>query len=319
MFQNDDLVNGTVLLNGKGNITRFGCKNPDDPEQPKDPKAPRLPLLPPVRCTAEPGVKIPEIETLHFSRTLIPDKVSKKLRPKRYLLRIINTSFETQFVFSIDNHPLTVISADFVPVQPYNTNSLLVGIGQRYSVIVEAKQKDPKKDPEKQPDDFWIRTSIARCFKHYSDNKRYLLDGYDVTGILSYREKDHAQTPSTSPWDDISLDCRDEPAENLVPIVPWVVGPPANIPGGATGEERDVVLDTETRKNENLTYPMALFSLEMPHHNKFNPLRVNYTEPIFFQLNESDSYKWPTPWVVIPEEGTDKDWVCKIEMPFVDI
>ncbi|MCJ1359489.1 MAG: hypothetical protein MMC33_009491 [Icmadophila ericetorum] len=48
---------------------------------------------------------------------------------KKYLLRVINTSFETTFVFSIDNHMLQIISTGFVPTQPYNTTSVLVGIG----------------------------------------------------------------------------------------------------------------------------------------------------------------------------------------------
>ena len=57
---------------------------------------------------------------------------------KKYLLRIINTSFETTFIFSIDNHRLTVVGADFVPINNYSTTNIFVGIGQRYEVIVEA-------------------------------------------------------------------------------------------------------------------------------------------------------------------------------------
>lgn len=33
------------------------------------------------------------------------------------------------FVFSIDGHPLKVISTDFVPIEPYVTNSVSIGIG----------------------------------------------------------------------------------------------------------------------------------------------------------------------------------------------
>src|SRR4051812_39649381 len=62
-------------------------------------------------------------------------------KPVRYLLRVINTSFSTTFVFSIDNHKLEVVGADFVPIHPYNTSGILVGIGQRYHVIVTALPK----------------------------------------------------------------------------------------------------------------------------------------------------------------------------------
>ena len=49
------------------------------------------------------------------------------------MLILINTSVDTTFVFSIDNHILEVIEADFVPIVPYNTTNILVGIGKRFA------------------------------------------------------------------------------------------------------------------------------------------------------------------------------------------
>lgn len=49
---------------------------------------------------------------------------------KKYLLRLINTSVATTFVFSIDNHNLTVMSSDFVPIEPYVTDHVTIGIGE---------------------------------------------------------------------------------------------------------------------------------------------------------------------------------------------
>jgi hypothetical protein len=293
MFQTDDLKNGTVLLNGRGNITRFGCDAGQGKVQ---------------RCSNT--IKIPTIETLRFDEELVSEKPFPPRR-KRYLLRIINTSFETQFVFSIDNHNLTVVSADFVPIQPYSTHSIMVGIGQRYNVIVEANPIGPNHEGRK---DFWIRTGIARCFKHYTDNSKYYIDGYDATGILTYRKGD-PETPSSTPWTGIPLDCEDEPATRLVPIVPWVVGPAANsIPAGSTGEQRDVYLNTKPL-DPNKTYPLAVFSLERPDHTDFNPLRVDYDNPIFFQLDQPLNHIWPAPWVVIPENFNETDWVWNIKIP----
>lgn len=299
MFQSDDLKDGTVLLNGHGNITRFACQiHPGW-------KGVRPELK---RC--ENSTQIPTIETLRFDKQLVPNKPFPP-RPKRYLLRIINTSFETQFVFSIDNHNLTVISADFVPIQPYSTHAILVGIGQRYNIIVEANPIGLKHEGRK---DFWIRTGIAKCFRHYDQNKDSYIEGYNVTGILTYRDGP-AGIPSSTPWTDVSLDCKDEPVENLVPIVPWVVGPAANsIPANDTGEERDVYLNKKPT-NPNVTYPMAAFSLERPEHTKFNPLRVDYDNPIFFQLNQPLSHDWPTPWVVMPENLNETDWVRNMKIP----
>lgn len=76
---------------------------------------------------------------------------------KKHLLRFVNTSVDSTFAVltqnetssrvelaffqvSIDSHNMTVIQSDFVPVNPFTTSSLSIGIGQRYDVIVEANQ-----------------------------------------------------------------------------------------------------------------------------------------------------------------------------------
>ena len=59
---------------------------------------------------------------------------------KRHLLRIINPSVENTFSVSLNNHSMTVVAADFVPVNAFTTNSLFLGIGQRYDVTIDASQ-----------------------------------------------------------------------------------------------------------------------------------------------------------------------------------
>jgi FtsP/CotA-like multicopper oxidase with cupredoxin domain len=54
---------------------------------------------------------------------------------KKYILRVINTSVDTTFVFSIDNHKFEVMSSDFVPIQPYNVTHVLIGIGKLTVVL----------------------------------------------------------------------------------------------------------------------------------------------------------------------------------------
>jgi FtsP/CotA-like multicopper oxidase with cupredoxin domain len=55
---------------------------------------------------------------------------------KKHRLRLINTSAEGIQKFSIDNHTFTVIANDFVPINPYTTNVITLGVGQRSDVIV---------------------------------------------------------------------------------------------------------------------------------------------------------------------------------------
>jgi len=53
--------------------------------------------------------------------------------------------------FSIDNHTLTVVEADGTSVEPRVVQSLLVGVAQRYSVIVTLNQAAAA---------YWVRADI---------------------------------------------------------------------------------------------------------------------------------------------------------------
>ena len=83
---------------------------------------------------------------------------------KKYRMRLINTGVYSNMRFSIDNHTLTVISMDFVPIVPYQTDNVCslsihslslshhfqvaISMGQRYDVIVEANAE---------VDNYWLR------------------------------------------------------------------------------------------------------------------------------------------------------------------
>lgn len=59
---------------------------------------------------------------------------------KRHRLRLINPSADNTFTISIVGHTMTVIEADFVPVQPYAITQVYLGVGQRYDVVINADQ-----------------------------------------------------------------------------------------------------------------------------------------------------------------------------------
>ena len=47
-----------------------------------------------------------------------------------YRLRLVNGAIDTHFKFSIDNHTMTVMSTDLVPIEPYTTDVLNIAIGE---------------------------------------------------------------------------------------------------------------------------------------------------------------------------------------------
>ena len=142
-------------------------------------------------------------------------------RAKRYLLRLINTSFQSTFIFSIDNHWLQIVTADFVPIEPYYNTSIFIGIGQRYNVIVEAKPDGDINDTE---GNFWIRTSTPPRFCGVAQDP---VKQTNQTGILRYNNRSTA-LPNSLPWRGVSVKCSDETYTSLRPKIPWYIGKPAN-------------------------------------------------------------------------------------------
>ncbi|EXJ86620.1 hypothetical protein A1O3_03573 [Capronia epimyces CBS 606.96] len=57
---------------------------------------------------------------------------------KTHRLRFVNTGTSAFETISIDGHTMTVIANDFVPVQPYDTEFVTIGVGQRVDVLVTA-------------------------------------------------------------------------------------------------------------------------------------------------------------------------------------
>ncbi|KAI0315482.1 Cupredoxin [Amylostereum chailletii] len=67
---------------------------------------------------------------------------------KRYRFRVVSISCDSNFIFSIDQHDLTVIEADGVNTQPFVVNSIQIFAAQRYSIVLNANQP---------PANYWIR------------------------------------------------------------------------------------------------------------------------------------------------------------------
>ncbi|CAG8680799.1 26314_t:CDS:2 [Dentiscutata erythropus] len=145
----------------------------------------------------------------NYSSELAVYKVQKG---KKYRFRIINTSSESFFIFSIDGHKLKVIEVEGTYVKPFYVNRLPLHIAQRYSVIVEADQ-DAK--------DYWIRATMSpECTPN--DNETINHDSkinYNVTGILSYEGSSTGGKGSDSvPFTDVVTPCRNLNSSLIKPL-----------------------------------------------------------------------------------------------------
>ena len=213
---------------------------------------------------------------------------------KKYLLRLINTSTASTYIFSIDNHKIKVVGADFVPIEPYDTDSVLIGIGQRYHVIVEAKPTGDNRSKEKHA--YWIRTTVAARCSGFARG----VDPDDRTGILHYEGVSKSVIPDTRRGT-FNLTCSDEPYDKLKPVVPWKVGRPSNEQETSTFQ---VGLDTAPYDGPNPP-PAGEFSHWVLGKQ---PLWLNFSNPTILDVNKQKQ-NWPPAYVVVPEPVNNNTWV----------
>lgn len=71
---------------------------------------------------------------------------------RKYRLRLVNIAVDNYIQVSLDNHPFEVIAADYVPIQPFSAEWLVMGIGQRYDVIITANQT---------AGNYWFRSNVS--------------------------------------------------------------------------------------------------------------------------------------------------------------
>lgn len=147
---------------------------------------------------------------------------------KRHRVRLINGSAGTSYVFSIDGHNLTVVAADFVSVKPFTVSSLVIGIGQRYTVIVQGLD-DPLAGGRSNGR-YWIRTHPADGCNGFRlgnfDSQSSPTEPFDVrTAYVQYSSSSNGAAPnlqlSNEPCDKRCIDL----TMRLEPIVEWTIPP----------------------------------------------------------------------------------------------
>ncbi|KAK5654600.1 hypothetical protein OQA88_7230 [Cercophora sp. LCS_1] len=128
----------------------------------------------------------------------------------KYKIAIANTGTLLTETFWIDGHNFTVITNDFVAIEPYTTDVITLGIGQRYEIIVEA---NATLTPGNNQTDFWIHSHFCGLPE--------LLDSR--IGIIRYNGSSTADPPTGPPAHQL-FGCEDPAPSLLKPIVTRTVG-----------------------------------------------------------------------------------------------
>lgn len=191
----------------------------------------------------------------------------------------MNAAADNHFRFTIDNHTLEVIANDLVPIVPYNTTTLSIGMGERYDIVVTAKDLTSG--------DFWLR-SITQTSCSSNDAAD------DIKGIIRYDNSSTAD-PTTSVYS-YTDSCLDEDASNLVPYLA--------IDASASDEISTNALGMQTIDDTTLwAFNSTVF-------------RTKWENPTLLQVAEGND-TWTSAQEVIKLPDADKWVYLVVNSPFV--
>ena len=186
---------------------------------------------------------------------------------KKHRLRLINGGAEGMQRFTIDNHTMTVMANDYVPVQPYTTSVITLGIGQRTDVIVEANMASDSA--------VWMRADISATCSSINPSS------HQAVAAIYYEDADNSTTPTTSATAYDDSHCGNDPLNVTTPFYEF-----ASTPSPATTQE----IDIQFKANE--TGHKVWFMND-------NSFRANYDHPLLILANQGNtSYPDDPQWNV---------------------
>lgn len=175
---------------------------------------------------------------------------------KTHILRLINSGAEGIQKFSIDSHVLTVVAIDFVPVVPYQTTIVTLGIGQRTDVLVTANLSSTSA--------VWMRSTLSTCS---------LASQPDGLAMIYYSNANTSAVPTSQAYVDNTNPCGNDVLSMEVPYFPMT---PTTTPAVTT----DIQVNFEINSTNHFLWIM--------NNSSF---RVDYNAPILFLANQgNDSY-----------------------------
>jgi FtsP/CotA-like multicopper oxidase with cupredoxin domain len=188
---------------------------------------------------------------------------------KKYLFRLINSAAQNVWWMHFDNHNMTVIAMDNVPIVPYTTDWLAIGTGQRYDVVITANQAVGNY--------FFRAVSQSSC----ADIPLCSNTGLgSANGILQYSGAP-TTLPTTSPGTSRTnfATCQDEPLASLVPYVPKSAGSASAFKAGVSTLPVSPVTLVQT-SDDGAVFKWFLNG---------NAISVNWTQPTIQSLAQGNN------------------------------
>ncbi|KAM7205257.1 Cupredoxin [Rhypophila sp. PSN 637] len=189
---------------------------------------------------------------------------------KTHRLRLINAGAEGVQRFTIDGHNLTVIANDFVPVKPYTTNVVTLGVGQRADVLVTANVGDSNSA-------FWMRSNLSGCAG--TPNTPPPANQPFAVAAVYYDAADTSKAPTSKAWDiPDAVRCTNDDLAITEPLFPMP------LPAATFTQTMDISIF----KNASDVTLWKFDGVSM---------RANYDSPVLLQANQGN-FTFPTEWNV---------------------
>jgi FtsP/CotA-like multicopper oxidase with cupredoxin domain len=211
-----------------------------------------------------------------YSRTVLT-------KGKKYRLRLINMSTNDNFQVGLDGHNFTVISSDFVPIVPFTTQWLFMGIGQRYDVTFTANQPVGS---------YWFHVvPQTGCASNNNPN---------ALAIFSY-VGDNSTTPSNATRSNAppGADCSD-PNGSIVPYVKFDVPSNYTIPQSSDLDVGFAIIQNQAQQ--------TLFQWNL----NFTAIQVAWGDPTLqYVLNNDTNYPTDLNLIPLPNANAWSYWVIQ--------
>ncbi|KAL6721966.1 hypothetical protein ACLMJK_001071 [Lecanora helva] len=190
---------------------------------------------------------------------------------KKHRLRLINAGAEGIQKFSIDGHKMTVMANDFVPIQPYETEIVTLGVGQRSDVIVDAIGDDHTS--------YWMRSTMSNCSR--------TLQPY-AQAIVYYPDAPKDEKPTTTAWIDNTNACANDDLASTIPF--YSLEPASN-----AGTTIEIAINFTTNSTGHHIWTMNESSF-----------RANYNVPLLLLAKAGNtSYPYNPEWNVYNTGNND--------------
>ncbi|KAL8766424.1 MAG: hypothetical protein Q9209_006800 [Squamulea sp. 1 TL-2023] len=210
---------------------------------------------------------------------------------KTHLLRLVNTGGQGIQKFSIDNHIMTVIATDSVPVKPYDINVVTLAVAQRTDVIVKGTGKPT--------DVYWMRSKLSTGGCAAPANQPLALaaiyyEKANTTGVPSPNSTAQIDTTDPCANDDLS---KQVPSMKMTPSEsPRVITMNVGVGRNATGNLEWTINGQTFRGNYNNPLLLAAKqgNLSYASHPEWNVYNVGTSSAVRVVINNNTptSHPW---------------------------